>query len=432
MDLHGRHTALGDALVAAELFFRMVPRLQMQGFGTLGALLKFHCTEPVDIIAGQREQNWITTQPERLRAVRRGRGPVPGLAPAQVRSGRGGGCAGTGSPVARRPSPFATWLIAALAAWVVPSLAAHACTCAQTPLPELMEEMDFAFVGTANAVFEPKTEGGIISGGDPAGFAFSVELAWKGVVTDTLTVWSPRSGAACGYRFRVGQRYVVLGQNRRGRPTTGMCSGNERMEDALDARYLLPAPSPVVPGATWPAVSRNDLLDILRSRHGKTSPVAASLLAREVAAPRLEGPSLTRLLLTDCEESADILAAEINPSRSTSALTAMAYQLLESDSAEYRAAAIEGLGTLTPGDELVRVSRHVELATPEADECVAAFIASIGAMPAQARWVGVHQLRYFPAQYDRIRPFLEAVADTATEPMLMKTALEVLKGLPSE
>lgn len=67
VDLRGRHTALGDALVAAELFFRMVPRLQMQGFGTLGALLRFHCTEPVDIIAGQREQNWITTQPERLR-----------------------------------------------------------------------------------------------------------------------------------------------------------------------------------------------------------------------------------------------------------------------------------------------------------------------------------------------------------------------------
>ena len=59
--------------------------------------------------------------------MRRGRGPVPGLAPAQ------------------------------------------ACTCAQTPLPELMEEMDFAFVGTANAVFEPKTDDGIISGGDLAG-----------------------------------------------------------------------------------------------------------------------------------------------------------------------------------------------------------------------------------------------------------------------
>lgn len=67
IDLQGRHTALGDALVTAELFFRMIPRLQMQGFATLGDLLRFHCTQPVDIIAGQRERDWITQQPDYLR-----------------------------------------------------------------------------------------------------------------------------------------------------------------------------------------------------------------------------------------------------------------------------------------------------------------------------------------------------------------------------
>ena len=68
IDLHGRHTALGDAMVTAELFFRMIPRLQMQGFGTLGELLHFHCTEAVDVIAGQKERGWIHTQPENLRS----------------------------------------------------------------------------------------------------------------------------------------------------------------------------------------------------------------------------------------------------------------------------------------------------------------------------------------------------------------------------
>ena len=71
IDLHGRHTALGDALVAAELWFRMVPRLQQQGFKTLGDLLQFHCQEAVDIIAVQNRAGWITTQPEKLRRGQR-------------------------------------------------------------------------------------------------------------------------------------------------------------------------------------------------------------------------------------------------------------------------------------------------------------------------------------------------------------------------
>ena len=71
VDLHGRHTALGDALVTAELFFRMIPRLQQQGFGTLRELLQFHCVDAVDIIAKQNEAGWITSQPAALREQNR-------------------------------------------------------------------------------------------------------------------------------------------------------------------------------------------------------------------------------------------------------------------------------------------------------------------------------------------------------------------------
>ncbi len=67
IDLRGRHTALGDAMVTAELYLRMLPRLQMQGFGTLGGLLRFHDTEAVEVIAVQKQSGWIHTQPERFR-----------------------------------------------------------------------------------------------------------------------------------------------------------------------------------------------------------------------------------------------------------------------------------------------------------------------------------------------------------------------------
>lgn len=67
IELRGRHTALGDALVTAELYFRMLPRLELQGFRTLEDLLRFHCTEAVDVIARQREAGWIIDQPRDLR-----------------------------------------------------------------------------------------------------------------------------------------------------------------------------------------------------------------------------------------------------------------------------------------------------------------------------------------------------------------------------
>lgn len=172
----------------------------------------------------------------------------PGLAPAQVRS-----------------TICVTVALILFAATILPP-AAHACTCGQRPLLDHFPAADVAFVGTAQGAFDPHENDDPESGSDPIGYLFCVDLAWKGVVTDTITVWTARSEVTCGYRFQPGEDYVVLAWTRDGRPSTGMCSGVERLNKALAARYLLPEPVPVKPGATWPAVSRDVLLDFLRFR----------------------------------------------------------------------------------------------------------------------------------------------------------------------
>lgn len=317
-------------------------------------------------------------------------------------------------------------------------------------MPSLRRQFEgatFAFVGTVIAERDPKAGADVYSSADPIGFMFQVEMVWKGVAADTVTIWSPRSGASCGYRFLGGVRYLVLGDIRGGRMRSGLCSGSEPFERALVARYVLPVPGRIARGAVWPALDRADLLNFLRKGDPEKRDTAALLLASEFGSNEAIGVSLLRLLMVAPGESATILAAGTDSTRTAAALAQMAQRLLDSDQIETRAAAVEGLGWLArrgalvqalrrgfaDRDEPVRaaaqmvlLARYGDLAEAEADELVARFITSIGTLSTRERWIGVHQLRFFVHQREIIAPFLKAVADTATDRQMKTTALDVM------
>ncbi|MCA1971925.1 MAG: 3'-5' exonuclease, partial [Caenispirillum sp.] len=57
VDIHGRHTALGDALVTAELYVRLLPLLDSAGIGTLAEARAF-TRRATALRARQRAMGW--------------------------------------------------------------------------------------------------------------------------------------------------------------------------------------------------------------------------------------------------------------------------------------------------------------------------------------------------------------------------------------
>lgn len=57
VDIHGRHTALGDALVTAEVWVRLVPLLQHRGIETFGAAKAF-AARARRVIEAQKARGW--------------------------------------------------------------------------------------------------------------------------------------------------------------------------------------------------------------------------------------------------------------------------------------------------------------------------------------------------------------------------------------
>lgn len=335
------------------------------------------------------------------------------------------------------------------AAHLIPTARARACTCASRPVTEQLAHADIAFVGTPTARHDPNAGAAIRSSADPIHYTFTVELAWKGVETDTLTVLTAMDGASCGRSFTLGQRYLVFYDLRGGRPRTGLCSGGDLLLNAMAARYLLPEPATITEGAEWPALDRDGLLAWMRKGNHEATYLAASLLTGEYGMLDTFGLSAARLAVAAPDQALPVFAAHAD----STALADAARGLLDADREDQREAAVRALGRLAAPAELGAVvsrgfadphegpraaaraammARGNDLAPADAAAGVAAFIASLSKMPAESFWMGVHQLRYLPEPRGPVRAFVDSLLATTQETMVRRMAAEVRRDIAGD
>lgn len=144
----------------------------------------------------------------------------------------------------KRISAVSIWMasVAVLSLGLVAATAgeAQACSCmVPPPAQEALEDADAVFVGK-------------VLGGEARDRTLEVRLAverrWKGAESEEITVRTATSGAACGFSFAEGERYLVYGYEHEGVLRVSLCSRTQPLDragediEALD-RVVGQAPS---------------------------------------------------------------------------------------------------------------------------------------------------------------------------------------------
>lgn len=139
----------------------------------------------------------------------------------------------------------------------------RACSCAGRGWPtDVLEDASVVFAGIPLSKHYPLDDGERHSTADPVIYTFLVTHVWKGEETDTLVVRTARSTVSCGYKFEMGEHYLV---HARGDSAlwTGLCSYNSPIEHALWDRCWLPDPIYKTDNAEDLHLTTADLIDLL-------------------------------------------------------------------------------------------------------------------------------------------------------------------------
>jgi hypothetical protein len=116
---------------------------------------------------------------------------------------------------------------------------ARACTC-DLPLLNLTlrqqvkkakKQSQAVFVGKVMQVL-PKPEGYGVS------VKFRVENIWKGKLSQEVTIFTGQGGGDCGYRFEVGESYLVYASGSNERLSTNICQRTAPRSESGDTKVL--------------------------------------------------------------------------------------------------------------------------------------------------------------------------------------------------
>jgi hypothetical protein len=128
----------------------------------------------------------------------------------------------------------------ALALLIVPivlvmhSFQVHACSC--RPPRSVADELERAaavFAGRVMKTEDPAT-GPIWGSMDSITVTLETSTVWKGALTPTLTVTTPRSGASCGFPFAKGDEYLVYASAGGTGLSVSLCSRTKRVAEAAE------------------------------------------------------------------------------------------------------------------------------------------------------------------------------------------------------
>jgi len=139
-------------------------------------------------------------------------------------------------------------VLATAGVFLGPVAPACACSCAEVTPENSLAESEMAFVGVVTKIDRPLV---FMNSGQPVQVTLAVSEVYKGSVSERFVVTTASDGAACGYDFVEGGRYVVLASTWEGTVNTGLCSGNRNLAVVSNPYSSGSAPLPGGPAERW-------------------------------------------------------------------------------------------------------------------------------------------------------------------------------------